>query len=191
MSKKHTLLSSSETNSRSAVAIGIRKLTQHDINSTYCAWLNDPDTNRYLESRFINWNIEMLENYFHEKEKSEIMLAIIDKNTEIHIGNIKISSIDLIHKRAELGILIGNKDYWGKGVATEAIKLVTNYCFSTLKLHKVTAGAYAENKASIKAFLNNDFIIEGERHEHFISQSKWTSAILLGKINHKDDQTDI
>ena len=191
MNKDNIFLYQKEYNSSSNIHIAIRSLTLKDINDTYCKWLNDPDTNRYLESRFINWNIEMLENYFHEKEKSEIMLAIIDKNTEIHIGNIKISSIDLIHKRAELGILIGNKEYWGKGIATEAIKLVTNYCFSTLKLHKVTAGAYAENKASIKAFMNNDFIIEGERREHFISQSKWTSAILLGKINHRNHQADI
>ena len=32
-------------------------------------------------------------------------------------------------------------------------------------------------------FLKNDFIIEGERYEHFCLDSKWTSAILLGKIN--------
>lgn len=183
MKKYDIFLSSEKKLSNSEIVICIRNLTLADINANYCAWLNDKETNRYLESRFNSWSLDMLKNYFLEKEKNEIMLAIVDTKENEHIGNIKISSIDFIHKRAEIGLLIGNKAYWGKGVATEAIKQVTDYCFSTLKLHKVTAGAYVENKASIQAFLKNNFIIEGERHEHFWSDSKWTSAILLGKIN--------
>lgn len=183
MKKYDIFLSSKKEPSNVGIAIGIRNLTLKDINATYCSWLNDKETNRYLESRFNVWSLDTLKAYFLEKENNEIMLAIIDIKKNEHIGNIKISSIDLIHKRAELGLLIGNKEYWGKGVATEVIRLVTEYCFLDLKLHKVTAGAYAENKASIKAFLKNGFIIEGERHEHFWSDSKWTSAVLLGKID--------
>lgn len=170
-------------NSKTKLSIAIRNLTITDINSTYCNWLNDNEVNKYLESRFINWNISSLKEYFHEKNKTELILAIVDCENNTHIGNIKVSTIDNSHSRAELGIIIGDRNYWGKGVATIAIQMVTDYCFTTLGLHKVTAGAYTENIASIKAFLNNGFVIEGERKEHFLTSSGWTSAILLGKIN--------
>lgn len=164
-------------------SITIRKLTISDITETYCDWLNDIEVNDYLESRFTKWDTDSLLEYFHDKNGVELMFAIIDDNSGTHIGNIKISSIDKHHHRADIGIIIGDKRFWGKRIATEAIELVTDYCFSKLKLHKVTAGAYVENIGSIKAFLNNGFVIEGERKEHFLTESGWTTAILLGKVN--------
>ncbi len=164
-------------------SITIRNLIISDITETYCDWLNDIEVNHYLESRFTKWDIDSLLMYYHNKNDSELFLAIIDDNSGTHIGNIKISSVDKHHHRADIGIIIGDKRFWGKGIATGAIELVTNYCFSTLQLHKVTAGAYVENIGSIKAFLNNGFVIEGERKEHLLTSSGWTTAILLGKVN--------
>ncbi|MEN3795139.1 GNAT family N-acetyltransferase [Aeromonas caviae] len=165
-------------------SITIRNMIISDITETYCDWLNDNEVNHYLESRFTKWDINSLLKYYHDKSGVELLLAIIDNNSGAHIGNVKVSSIDKHHRRADIGIIIGDKKFWGKGIATEAIELVTNYCFSTLQLHKVTAGAYAENKASINAFMKNGFLIEGERREHYITEAGWTSAILLGKINN-------
>lgn len=164
-------------------SITIRNLIASDITETYCNWLNDIEVNHYLESRFTKWDIDSLIKYYHDKNGVELLLAIIDDNSAAHIGNIKISSIDKHHRRADIGIIIGDKRFWGKGIATGAIELVTNYCFSTLQLHKVTAGAYAENIASIKAFQKNGFAIEGERKDHCLTPSGWTSVILMGKIN--------
>lgn len=177
------LLSSTLQIPTNKMSIGIRKLMLSDMNNSYCSWLNDPETNRYLESRFINWDVEKLVKFYNSIDDKDLFLAIIDIEKDLHIGNIKISSLDAIHNRAELGLMIGDKRYWGKGIATEAIRLVTDYCFSTLRLNKVTAGAYAENKASINAFLKNGFLIEGECREHYLTETGWTSAILLGKIN--------
>ena len=126
MQKKHIFIDSDSKLSKDEVTIAIRSLTISDINEKYCSWMNDKDVNRYLESRLIFWDIKKLRAYYREKEKNDIFLAIIDKSTNEHIGNIKISSIDMNNKRAELGLMIGNKKYWGKGVASEAIKLTTN-----------------------------------------------------------------
>ncbi len=128
-----------------------------------CNWLNDKETNQYLESRFTEWDMQSLLDYYHEKNKSELMLAIIDDDTGTHIGNIKASEIDKNHHRAEMGIIIGDKDFWGKGIATTAIGIVTDYCFDSLNLHKLTAGEYADNLASINAFITNFFIVERQK----------------------------
>lgn len=164
------------------LSITIRTLTSSDITPQYCSWLNDKETNQYLESRFIDWNMKFLLDYFHEKNESELMLAIVDDDTGAHIGNMKISCIDNNHHRAEVGIIIGDKRFWGKGIATTAIGIVADYCFNTLNFHKLTAGAYAENLASINAFMNNGFIIEGKRKEHVLTPSGWSDVVLLGKI---------
>lgn len=178
MKAGHVLLQGKTKNN---LSITIRNLTSSDITLQYCNWLNDKETNQYLESRFTEWDMQSLLNYYHEKNKSELMLAIIDDDTGTHIGNIKVSGIDKHHHRAEIGIIIGDKYFWGKGIATAAIGIVADYCFDSLNLHKLTAGAYAENLASINAFISNEFIIEGQRKEHVLTSSGWSDVVLLGK----------
>ena len=55
-------------------------------------------------------------------------------------------------------ILLGDKNCWGKGYATETIEVLTEHAFGVLGLHKLTAGAYAENVGSIRAFEKAGFL---------------------------------
>ena len=48
-------------------SITIRNLTVSDVTETYCNWLNDKDINKYLESRFTEWNMQSLLDYYHQK----------------------------------------------------------------------------------------------------------------------------
>lgn len=183
MMDSNIILSSIISSHQKIFVIGIRKLELSDINNTYCSWLNDPEVNRYLESRFTKWDIEKLTNYYMKNNSEGLFLAIIDLTEKKHIGNVKLSIIDKKNSSTGLGIMIGDKNYWGRGIATEVIKIVTDYCFSQLNIHKITAGAYEDNRASINAFIKNGFIIEGETLGHFKTSTGWTSAVLLSKIN--------
>lgn len=81
------------------------------------------------------------------------------------IGIISLKNIDLINKKANLGYWIG-EEFWGKGIATECVKLVIRYGFSELKLEKVSACVYPENKASIRVLEKNGLIRIGEINEY-------------------------
>lgn len=164
--------------------IQLRKITLEDANENYLQWMQDEQVNQFLESRFQVWSIKKIGNYIKKINESQdsIFLAIIAKKTGEHIGNIKIGPISQVHKFAELGIIIGAKKYWGKGLATETIKKVADYCFESLGLHKVTAGAYIDNIGSIKAFKKNGFKLEGIRKKHFLYKNRYIDAVLLGKV---------
>lgn len=128
----------------------------------YCVnWLNDDETNQYLESRWSRHDINSVKNFVASINNSEhsYIFAIIQGTK--HIGNIKIGPIDYLYKFADIGYLIGEKSYWGKGYTTEAIGLISEFAFETLKLHRVEAGAYEQNIGSQKALLKNGFIQEG------------------------------
>lgn len=164
--------------------IYLRIINLSDANKKYCRWLNDREINQYLESRFEKWSLKKLKDYIRKtkEDKDYIFLAIVTKDTNIHIGNIKLGPINRHHKFADMGIIVGDKAFWGKGVATEAIELMVSYAFNTLKLHKLTAGAYANNVGSIKAFKKAGFKIEGLRKKHFRDKNDYVDAVLLGKI---------
>lgn len=161
--------------------IYLRRLDESDFTERYVEWLNDPETNRYMEFRFTVWTREKLIKYMSERKAStEYFLAICMRDDNLHVGNIKLGSIDQDHLRADIGLMIGDKAYWGRGLGTEAIRLVTEFAFTKIRLQKLVAGAYIDNVASIKAFEKCGFTREGRLREHVCSDGKRTDVILLG-----------
>ncbi len=112
----------------------------------------------------------------------EVFFAICSNQNKNHIGNIKLGPVNWIHQCADIGLLIGDKEYWGKGVATEAIQLVVEYAFKKLNLHKLTAGCHSTNIGSIKAFQNAGFVIEGMLKQHSFLQGRYVDAVILGLL---------
>jgi len=140
--------------------IYLRLLTENDASKDYCRWLNDPEVNQYLETH--QATIGSLKKYIKERtgDKNCFFMGIFDKENNKHIGNIKLEPIDWKKKSAVTGILIGDKSYWGKGIGTEATKLMVNYGFNKLGLNEIELGVLSENKAAIKVYEKVGFVID-------------------------------
>ncbi len=167
--------------------IYLRNVSPEDVNEAYCRWMNDPTTNRFLESRFSPHSIETLREYIVNKQGDNLnaFFAIVLNDGDRHIGNIKLGPVDSNHRFADIGILIGEKDCWGKGYALEAISLIVDFAFNTLHLHKVTAGCYAPNKGAIRAFEKAGFVEEGVRKAHCFFEGEYVDDVLLGLVGQK------
>lgn len=163
----------------------LRILTVADVSQDYVDWMNDPEIMRFTEARFQSWSQEDIKNFVQQCEESDgnYLFGIFDKETNVHIGNIKLGPVNRHHRYASIGLVIGRKDYWGKGIGTEAIRLVCEFGFNDLKLRKLTAGAYATNKASIKAFQKCGFRGEGQLKRHYLDDGCYVDAVLLGRLN--------
>lgn len=162
----------------------LREVRQEDVTEQYYNWMNDQEITRYTESRFYPVSIGQLQSYVNslDGKRDSVFMAIIDKASLQHIGNIKLGGIDWIHRRADIGIIIGAKTYWGQGYASEAITLISEYALNKLNLHKVWAGCYANNVGSIKAFLKAGFVQEGIQRKHCYCDGDYADVVLLGKI---------
>ena len=164
--------------------IYLREIRLSDANKNYRDWMNDPEINQYLESRFEGWSVGKLKRYISniKRNPDSVFLTIVLRNGNKHIGNIKIGPINRRHRYADVGVIIGEKSFWGKGIATEAIKLVVDYAFNKLGLHKLTAGAYSCNIGSIRAFKRAGFSVEGVRKKHGFCNGKYIDGVLLGIV---------
>lgn len=142
----------SAENALTGSIVCLRELSEDDATAEYAAWLNDPEVNKYLETRHVT--LPELRDYIRGKKESPtaILMGIFWKENGRHIGNVKLEPINKEKKTATMGILIGDKDYWGKGVATETTNLVTEYAFSDLKLELIELGVIAENAAAIRVY---------------------------------------
>jgi len=145
-----------------------RELGITDVTKNYVSWLNDPEINKYLESRFFKHKYEDIKNFIKDtnNDKSIILLGIFIKKNMKHIGNIKIGPINQYHKTAHIGLLIGDKSEWHNGYATESIKTATQFSFNKLNIMKTIAGCYESNIGSKKAFEKAGYEVEGFLHSH-------------------------
>lgn len=132
--------------------IYLRELSLDDVSLEYCRWLNDPEVNKYLETR--SCTMEELKKYVQKQidDPDSLLLGVFDKENKKHIGNIKLEPIDWQRKKAGFGILIGNKQYWAKGIGTEVAKLTIRLAFHSLGLNELELGVIPENKRARKVF---------------------------------------
>ena len=173
--------------------IYLREVRPSDVNENYYRWMNDPEVTQYLESRFAPNSMETLQEYVRNfmGNKDNIFLAIVLKENHKHLGNIKMGPIDWFHRLADIGVMLGEKDSWGKGYAAEAISLLSEHAFKNLNLHKLTAGCYKPNEGSLRAFEKAGFETEGVRKKHCFFNGKYVDAILLGLLNEKEGNGEL
>ena len=167
------------------IRIYLREVRESDVNDEYYRWINDPEVNRFLESRFYPQSKNDILNYVKKMESNpdEVFFAICIKDNDKHIGNIKLGPINWIHRKGDISLVIGKKEFWGKGIATEAIRLVVNFAFNLLNLHKLCAGYYDSNIGSAKAFSKCGFEEEGSYTQECFLNGVFVNSIRTGLIN--------
>ena len=166
----------------SSERIYLREVRLNDVNERYYSWLNDPDVYQFLETRFVPRSLDNIADFVKrmDAQESEPLFAICMRENDLHIGNIKLGPVNWHHRHADISLFIGDKNYWGKGLAKEAIQVITNYGFQLLNLNKLKAGCYDVNLGSAKAFERCGYQREGLLRSHVISHGKCHDVILLG-----------
>jgi RimJ/RimL family protein N-acetyltransferase len=94
------------------------------------------------------------------EEKNEIHAVIVDNESKKRIGTIAIIDINEYHQVAELGIVIGNKNFWGRGFATEATKAILEYVILNTKIRRILAECEMENTGERKVLERSGFYLE-------------------------------
>lgn len=147
------------------------------VGQEYLSWFKEDVTNAYITYAKANVTLEGLKKYAEEKWQSpdSIFFGIFDKKNHLHIGNIKFEPINFQQKSAILGVLIGNKDWRGKGVFTEVLEGLSQ----GLKdggISKVYLGVDLANHAAIKAYEKSGFSMD-EKNYSQVDLSKYCSMV--------------
>ena len=162
----------------------LRPLERTDLNDRYLNWLNDPAVTRYTETGIFPSTAEDLENYYRSVtgSRSDVMLAVVDKKSGRHVGNVKLGPIRWVHRAATFGILIGEKESWGKGVGLEATQLMVEYGFFRLNLHRIDLGVFAEHQAAVRCYEKVGFKSRRAPSRRFVSGRSVQGSALDGAV---------
>ncbi len=165
-------------------SIYLRILSSEDVGDNYVEWMRDEEVTRFLESRWKTYTLEDLKGYVKiiNKSHTDFLFGIFLRENNEHIGNIKIGGINQKHHHGNVGIMIGDKNSWGKNYAKESIQLVTKYAFEELNLNKLIAGIYGNNIGCYKAFLKAGYNEAGRLKRHMFYKGEFVDKILVEKI---------
>jgi RimJ/RimL family protein N-acetyltransferase len=154
----------------------LRKFSAEDITTEYVRALNDKGVVKFVDVRHKKWDARKVREYVDTHDMIGIFLK-----TGKHIGNIQLHPF-YQENRVDLGILLWNKNEWGRGYGTEALKAITDYALNSLGFNKIRAGYYPENKASAKMFKKAGYRVEAYWKDNIIFYGKTTDNIWVSKF---------
>jgi RimJ/RimL family protein N-acetyltransferase len=167
----------------------LRPIKRSDI-LCFLKWFNDPEIVQYLDMYLPM--TEMSEEKFIEelgttRAKSDIILVVeaIEGESTKPIGNCGLHQISPKDHNATFGIIIGEKDYWSKGYGVEAARLLINYGFQQLNLHRISSSAIVYNDRSIKLHKKLGFRAEGRLRQAMFKNGQYHDRVEFGILREE------
>ena len=143
--------------------IRLRPIKRADL-PRFVEWFSDPEVRRHLLV-YLPFSLAQEERWFENlmgrlERQTDVVLAI-ETADGAHIGNVGLHSIDWKNRAAELGILIGDKAYWGQGYGTDATRAMLDLAFGEMNLHRVFLRVNDDNARGIRCYEKVGFQREG------------------------------
>ncbi len=160
----------------------IRILKPEDVSQSYVNWMEDQEIIKYSDNQYREFSLD--------KQIAYVEKCYLSKNIDLygifinskHIGNILLNDLLSNHKRAEITYLIGNKNYWGKGIGYKAVSEVINKAKNNYDLNKIYAGVAKNNLASRRILEKNNFKLEGTRKKHLFYNNSFFDQLDFGLL---------
>jgi RimJ/RimL family protein N-acetyltransferase len=157
--------------------IALEPLRFEDID-LFRSWLADLEVSRYLLARFVPSHKEEEAWYDNAVRNDSLVIwgIVADGKT---IGDTSINGIDWVNRHAATGTIIGNKTAWGRGYASEAVRLRTEYAFEELGLERLETECFAENIPMHRVLDKAGYQRIARRRRHLYKGGAWHDTLLF------------
>lgn len=161
--------------------------SKHLYDPKYYQWVTDIDVVRYIGRDELLDGIPFseAEQYVQQLWANEFctFLAVYHSESGKFVGTAKINFLSergRKHGIADIGIMLGDRDYWGQGLATDILRTVSRFAFDSLRARKLTAGAMSTNEAVVKAFLRIGYSEEARLRRQLPIAGDYCDHVLFG-----------
>lgn len=162
--------------------IFLRALLESDVKGPYLSWLNDKEVCLGNSHHVFPYHEHQALEYIRGQNNSQnsLVLAIVLKDEDKHIGNIALQRINWVYRTAELAILLGDKSEWHKGFGLESSKLIIEHGFSTLNLNKIYCSTFCSNHGMSKLAKSLGMQQEGIRRQAAYKNGQFLDILDFG-----------
>ena len=146
-------------------------------------WANDPELMKLMD-RAAEVGCEEHERWFNSLSgRDDCAYFAIETPEAEHVGNIWLWAIDRRHLKAELRVVIGERDARGRGMGAAAIDSLCRHGFDRLGLHRIYAYVLAMNGAAQRAFSRAGFMLEGTLRDDRRAGELFGDVVLMARLS--------
>jgi len=164
--------------------VRLRALDIDDLDREF-TWVNDQEVTRFLSMRYPISRAQE-ERWIRDHPPSDfsngVFFAIEVKENGIHIGNLNLMQANPEDRKAGLGIMIGDKEYWSNGYGSDAIVTLLRFGFGEMNLNRVWLHVFDFNERAQACYKKCGFVEEGRLREHYYSLGRYWDVIVMGAL---------
>jgi len=167
--------------------IYLRHPTPTDVEGRWHEWLSDEETTRWLGLHYWPNSVERQREFYETCKKSNdrLVLSVIDKETDKHIGVCNLSSISWVHRHCDMAIIIGENEFRTGPYVLEGISLLLRIAFLRLNMRIVKSTYAASNEASQKIHEVFCFKEVGRLKDLSWDRGQYIDSVMM--MLHRDD----
>ncbi|PLW74540.1 GNAT family N-acetyltransferase [Streptomyces sp. SCUT-3] len=147
-------------------------------------WNHDPDVMRWMEDGYAQ-PLSQVEKRLAERPRNtygDVLLGIEVLAGEKLVGLVRLHGAEPETGCSEIDIYIGEKEYWGRGIATDAMRTACRYGFEKMRLHRITLTVVTENHAARRVYEKVGFVEEGRLRQVFRRDGRWHDMFVMGLL---------
>ncbi len=164
------------------------RAVEKDDATRLLLWENDPKHWKVTGTEVL-FSLQGILDYIdqaqHFRQHGQIRMMICLNETKETIGCIDLYQADFKHRRAAVGILIGEEKHKKNGYAMESLETLIEYSIQIVDLHNLYCSIHADNQASIQLFEKAGFELVGTRKDWYYEQHEWIDELLYQKCLKK------
>ena len=170
--------------------IRLRAVEREDVKKFF-EWVNDPEVT-YGLSLYLPMSMLDEEKWFERASNRDpntkpFAIDVRDGEGWRLIGNCTFFDMDTVAHSGELGIMIGDKSAWNKGLGTETMNLLLSHGFETLNLNRVMLRVFADNLRAVRTYEKSGFKHEGTLRQAVFKHGKYGDVHMMSVLRREWD----
>ncbi|MEU2926109.1 GNAT family protein [Streptomyces sp. NPDC007251] len=163
----------------------LRPFTEADAGAMW-EIIADPEVIRFTFEPSTDLSPERLRSWYGSRSASpdRLDLAVTDPGTGEVLGEVVLYAYDPAARSCTFRTLIGPRGR-GRGVGTEATRLIVGHGFEQLGLHRIQLEVYADNARALRVYEKVGFVVEGVRREVQRRDGAWADEVIMSILDRE------
>ena len=163
--------------------VRLRPIEREDLTN-YLQWVNDTEVMAYF-GPYLPYNMVKEEAWFEQMSTARDVINFAIEYEGRHVGGCGFIGINHRNQSAEVGLFVGDKRMWDKGLGQDTLRTMLDYGFDHLNFHRIYLRVFAENARAVHAYEKIGFVHEGRFREDQWRHGRWQDMLFMSVLRHE------
>lgn len=169
--------------------VRLRPITEADAETMFASF-GDEEGNR-LTGTHGTFTLEQVQRHYArvgDADDRADYAIVLQSDPELLLGEVVLNDIDWDNRQASFRIALVGPHVYGKGYGTQATRLIVQYGFEQLDLHRIELEVYDFNPRAQRVYEKAGFVREGARRDALLWDGKFQDAIMMSILRPEYEQ---